>query len=420
MTTALADSEVVPVSEGSQRGWKTDAMRFVIEAGDIDRHSPLIKVSVPTSFEVPGNGIVAVRDEQSGQVLAAQFDREAGELVLVVPGELGSGSTRTLTVVDEPVTPAHPTDAAVKLDRAVLRVGGEKFADYLTGGGRRPYFWPVISSTGASVVRGQGSGDHPHHTGLAVSYGGHSEDGSTNIWSDWDEPPYGPGGRMLHRGFRRVQTGPVYGELVQDLTYINVDGDPIADEVRTIRWWWADDDARFLDISCSVTHVRDAGRGPFLLMVRTPQTMGIPNPGRMTNAADAPAPEMVYAVEDRYRAAWTDASGPSGGPPPVAPAGPPEDLPDLRADAKQYASLGEGPWHGIALLDHPGNDGFPNVVGKYAMVQQITQAHYPPAESPEGPFSFGSRLLVHAGDAEQGRVADAAADYAAPCVVRVD
>lgn len=394
-------------------------MHFVIEAGDLARRSPLVRVPLPTTSSLGSLDLVTVRDTASGRTQAAQVDRTAGELVLVVAGDLAVGETRAYQVVDEAVEPSHPTSAVVKLDRAVLEVGGQKFADYLVAGGRRPYFWPVISSTGATVVRGQGSADHPHHTGLAVSYGGHSEDGSTNIWSDWDEPPYGPGGRMLHRGFRRVHAGPVYGEIEQDLTYVNVDGDPIADEVRTIRWWWTSSDARYLDISCTVRNVRDSGRGPFLLMVRTPQAMGIPTTGRLTNSAGQAAPELVYRDDDRYRAAWSDASGPSGGRPPVAPAGPPEDLPDLRADAQQYAALGTGPWHGIALLDHPANDGFPNVVGKYAMVQQITQAHYPPAEAPEGPFTFQQRLLVHAGDAEQAGVAGVAADYAEPCTVRV-
>lgn len=395
-------------------------MEFVIESGEIARHLPLVRVPLPADSPLRAVDTATVRDEASGELLAAQVDREAGELVLVVPGELAAGATRSFRVVDDAAVPAHPASAVVKLDRVVLQVAGEKFADYLVAGGRRPYFWPVISATGASVVRGQGSADHPHHTGLAISYGGHSEDGSTNIWSDWDEPPYGPGGRMVHRGFRRVTTGPVYGEVVQDLTYLNVDGDPIADEVRTIRWWFASDEARYLDITCAVSQVHDSGRGPFLLMVRTPQAMAIPTPGRLTNSASAAAPSLVYGVEDRYRAAWSDASGPSGGRPPVAPAGPPEDLPDLRADAKQYASLGEGPWHGIAAFDHPGNDGFPNVVGKYAMVQQITQAHYPPASAPQGPFSFQQRLLVHTGDADQAGVAAVAADYAQPCTVRVN
>jgi hypothetical protein len=390
-------------------------MRYVIEAGDVPRRSPLVRVA--TAGDAAPS---ALRDETTGEIVPAQHDPEAGEVVFVVPGEIPSGSERALCAVDESIIPPYAADAVVKLDRVVLEVGGQRFADYIVAGGRRPYFWPVLSSTGSTVVRGQGSADHPHHTGLAVSYGGHSEDGSSNIWSDWDEPPYGPGGRMLHRGFRRVRTGAVYGEIVQDLTYLNSDGDVFADETRTIRWWWADADTRFIDIVSAVSHVSDHGNGPFLLMARTPESMGIPDAGRATNSAGQSPPERVYRVDDRYRAEWVDYSGPSGGPPPAAPAGPPEDLPDLRADAAQYRSLGSGPWHGIAVFDHPGNNGYPNVIGKYAMVQQITQAHYPPADAPHGPFSFQQRVLVHDGDGERARVADLAADYARPCAVRVD
>lgn len=394
-------------------------MRFVIDASSHPRQSPLIRVS-PVETEGPGgHPPTALRDEATGEVVAVQHDEVTGELSFVVPGRLAAGETRTLTATDEPATAAHPTTAVVKLDRVVLEVGGERFADYIVAGGRRPYFWPVVSATGSSVVRGQGSSDHPHHTGLAISYGGHSEDGATNIWSDWDEPPYGPGGRMVHRGFRRVVTGPVYGEIVQDLTCVNSDGDAFADEVRTIRWWWADADTRFLEFTSAVSHVDDSGNGPFLLMARTPEAMGVPDVGRVTNSADAPTPERVYAVADRYRASWVDASGPSGGTPPIAPSGPPEDLPDLRDDAAQYRSVGTGPWHGIAVLDHPSNNGFPNVVGKYAMVQQITQAHYPAEDAPHGPFQFRQRVLVHSGDGEQAGVADAAADFAEPCRVRL-
>jgi hypothetical protein len=79
-----------------------------------------------------------------------------------------------------------------------------------------------------AFVRGQGTGEHPHHTGLTLSYGGHSEGGSVNVWSDWDEPPYGPGGRIVHRGFRRMLAGPVYGEVVSVLTYLDPYGEPFA------------------------------------------------------------------------------------------------------------------------------------------------------------------------------------------------
>src|SRR5690606_13434137 len=126
------------------------------------------------------------------------------------------------------------------------------FAAYIVAGTRRPYFWPLLGPAGTSVVRGQGSVDHPHHTGLSINYGGHSEGGSVNIWSDWDEPPYGPGGRMIHRGFARIATGPVYGELVQDLTYVDPDGEPFVTEVRTVRWWWTAPDRRFLDLESRI------------------------------------------------------------------------------------------------------------------------------------------------------------------------
>lgn len=390
---------------------------FVIEAGEQPRRSPLARVRLDdvAATDRP----TTLVDEATGDLVATQFDPNTGELVFVVPGEIPAGGSRTLSATDRVAEPAHPTDAVVKLDRAVLQVNGERFADYLVVGGRRPYFWPVLSSTGSSVVRGQGSADHPHHTGLAISYGGHSEDGSTNIWSDWDEPPYGPGGRMVHRGFRRVETGPVLGEIVQDLSYVNSDGDAFADEIRTIRWWWADPDTRFLEFHSAISHVEDHGNGPFLLMARTPESMGVPEVGRVTNSSQAATPDRVYRVEDRYRASWVDASGPSGGTPPAAPSGPPEDLPDLRSDAAEYRSVGEGPWHGIAVLDHPSNHGFPNVIGKYAMVQQITQSHYPPEDAPHGPFRFQQRVLVHAGDGDHAAVPAAAEDYAAPVSVRL-
>ena len=166
-----------------------------------------------------------------------------------------AGESRIFSVDPTPPSGGEEGLAATlvsKLDRVQLDVGDRPFATYIVNGTRRPYFWPVHGPAGASLVRGQGSPDHPHHTGLGVCYGGHSEGGSVNIWSDWDELPYGPGGRMLHRGFRVLRAGPVYGELVQDLTYVNTQGDAFVDEVRTVRWWSIDDWARLIDIESRI------------------------------------------------------------------------------------------------------------------------------------------------------------------------
>jgi hypothetical protein len=267
-----------------------------------------------------------------------------------------------------------------KLDRLIIRADGEHFATYNFLGGRRPYFWPVLGPAGTSVVRGQGTGEHPHHTGLGVAYGGHSEGGSTNIWSDWDEPPYGPGGRMLHRGFRTIQNGRDNGSFVEEVTYLNADGDVIGDEVRTVSVWWEGKEERFLDIESRVSGMCDAGPRPFILAVRTPwdPRPESTRPARVTNSAGVliPGPTKVYQAE------WCDISS---------------SAPEAR--------------QGIAVFDHPANPGFPGAFGKTAVASQITLTHYPSPESHQ--VVLRRRVYVHAGDAEMAHVAERAAAYRA-------
>lgn len=422
-------------------------LELTVQAGQGDRTSPLVVAHIsaetlraagePAAFghgeirEQADGGAYVLRDVDGQRgadgTIVAQYDPQQEELAFVVPGTVPAGGSRRFVLLDDAAATAggdgtrrapHPVSVVTKLDRVIFRVGGEAFATYNVLGGRRPYFWPLLGPSGASVVRGQGSSEHPHHTGMGLNYGGHSEGGSTNIWSDWDEPPYGPGGRMLHRGFRRLMAGPVYGELVQDLTYVNAYGDAIVDEVRTIRCWWASHAARYLDFRFDVRSARDRGPQPFLFMIRLPGYFDIPNTGQVTNAAGHPVPPADR--NDRYyRAAWVDGSGPTGGPPPPPPIAAPETLVDLPGARRPRQGPGEGPWNGITLFDHPENEGFPGTIGKYAVVQQITQAHYPPAGAANIPFSFRHRVYVHDGDAAVAGVAERAADYAQPCSVNV-
>ncbi|NDE74660.1 MAG: gfo/Idh/MocA family oxidoreductase [Proteobacteria bacterium] len=83
---------------------------------------------------------------------------------------------------------------------------------------------------------------------------------------------------------------------------------------------------------------------------------------------------------------------------------------------------GTGPWHGVAIFDHPSNHGFPHQAGKYAGSMgtggsgtgQITLAFYPPEGASEGAFTFGTRTYVHRGDAIDGRVDEQAASFRHP------
>jgi hypothetical protein len=404
---------------------------ITVHAGDVDHASPLIVTRIlpaDLAFAMgdPGESSMCTLRAvgEQGTRIAAQYDRAQAELTFIMPGTFPVGTTRRF-VVEAAGTPddvgaaaRYPVALEQKLDRVVFHVAGAPFAVYNFQGARRPYFWPVLGPAGASVVRGQGTAEHPHHTGMCLNYGGHSEGGSSNIWSDWDEPPYGPGGRMVHRAFLRVVSGPVYGELVEELSYVNAGGDPIVEETRTIRCWWASDDARFIDFQFDVRSTRDRGPQPFLFMLRLPGFFDIPNTGKVANATGHPVPPPPGQGRI-YRAAWIDGSGPTGGPPPAPPDAPPETLVDLPGAQRRLEGPGTGPWNGIALFDSPENDGFPGQVGKYAVPQQITQCHYPPAATPHGPFSFRHRVYVHAGDATSAGVAGHAASYARHCKVEV-
>ncbi|MGI8915483.1 MAG: DUF6807 family protein [Chloroflexota bacterium] len=410
-------------------------LEIIVYAGTLDRQTPLLSVDIPRQAVAAALGKVAMaeraqqtllmRDAERTTMSVAQYDPVAGRLAFVAPGTLAAGSSRRFTLADMDANrqdqgghPAYPVQLTQKLDRLVFQTVDEEWATYNFQGGRRPYFWPLLGPAGASVVRGQGTGEHPHHTGMGLAYGGHSEEGSANIWSDWDEPPYGPGGRMVHRGFRHLHSGPVYGEVAEDLTYVDAYGEPIAEEVRTIRAWWGSPDARFLDFQFDIQSCRDRGPRPFLFMIRLAASMALPKVGRVSNAAGYPVPPEK-GRERTYRAAWVDGSGPMGDPPPPPPTAAPETLVDLPGAKAPVERPSDGPWNGIALFDHPANHGFPATVGKYAVVQQITQAHYPPPDAPDGPFTFRQRVYVHAGDGEAARVAQQAVDYAEPCRVEV-
>jgi hypothetical protein len=409
-----------------------DGLELAVRAGEVARENELVSVRVPAE-RIGGvapwsGGPVGLQQEpvglllrdENGAAVAAQYDGLRGELSFILSGRTEAGAERRLRL-DASAVPSNAAQVVQKLDRALFFVGGQPFASYQVLGARRPYVWPLLGPCGASVVRGQGTGDHPHHTGLNLTYGGHSEGGSSNIWSDWDEPPYGPGGRMHHRGFRRVVSGPVYGEVVHDLTYVNAYGDPIVDEVRTVRCWWGSNGERYMDFTFEVLSTRDTGPNPFFLAIRLPQFFGIPETGRITNSAGraVPAPEG----EDRYYTAeWIDASGPTGEAPRAPMTAPPEVLVDAPGYVPPKKGPGTGPWNGIALFDHPENNGYPNIHGKYAGSRgavQMTQAHYPPESAPNGPFSFRHRVYVHDGDAEAAQVAARHASYAAPVRVEV-
>ena len=224
-----------------------------VDAGSIDRKNDLIRFPFNPKDHFPdwqeGVSTLAItQTDADGSPLdtetPAQFEPTIRELAWQT-GTLGAGESAwyAIRVVDLPPTNRYAIEQ--KPAHLLIAVDNQVFTRYNFLGVWKPYFWPLNGNYG-TVVRGAGGGDHPHHTGLYLAYGGHGEGGSANIWSDWDEPPYGPCGKMLHQRFIRLTAGPVYAEFVEDLIYVKGNGDQILTETRTARAWYADNGRRFL------------------------------------------------------------------------------------------------------------------------------------------------------------------------------
>ena len=197
-----------------------------------------------------------------------------------------------------------------------------------------------------------------------MSYGGHGEGGSANIWSDWDEPPYGPCGKMLHQRFVRLTEGPIYAEFVEEVIYVKGNGDVFLDERRTARAWYADNGARFLDLSFETTPPLDIGARQFMLVARIAPSMKIPDEGHVENSEGDIGRKEVH----HKKALWCDFSG----------------------------KVGDGV-NGIAFFDHPHNPEHPGFWGEIAVASQMSLLHHPPDELPDGRLHLRFRVYVHDG-----------------------
>jgi len=262
----------------------------------------------------------------------------------------------------------------------LIKVDGEVFSRYNYLGVWKPYFWPLNGSHG-TVVRGAGGDDHPHHTGLYMSYGGHGEGGSANIWSDWDEPPYGPCGKMLHQRFIHISEGPIYAEFIEDVIYVKGNGDIILDERRIARAWYTNNGARFLDLYFETTHPVDIGKRIFMLVARIAPSMKIPKEGHVENSEGIIGRSEIH----HKKARWCDFSG----------------------------KVGEG-INGICIFDHPQNPEYPGFWGEIAVPSQITLLHHPPDELLEDRFRLKFRVYVHDGNTADASIEKYYENYISP------
>ncbi len=273
----------------------------------------------------------------------------------------------------------------VRPDRVQIYRGERLLAGYIYRGCWRPYFWPLHGPYG-NVVRGVNAREHPNQYGVALAYGGHREEGTTSIWSDYDEPPYGPCGKMLHLGFDAIEVlGPSALRLVERTVWVNGQGQAFGHDLRTYELRVRDGGELLLLIRQELPRPADPVSGDVLCAVRV---------------ADPLRVQALYAAEGHVPGEIVNSAGARGE----------EATRDQPARWCDYAGrLGDGET-GISLLAHPANPQHPapfftRAYGIFTAKQRFA------ADQEEMTLRWG--VYVHRGRCDPARIEAAWAELAA-------
>jgi len=247
---------------------------------------------------------------------------------------------------------------------------------------KRPFWYPLIGPAGVSITDvgkpHDPSDSHKHHYSLWI---GNKDVDGVDFWGD-----HGPGlGEIKHQSFDLIESGPVFGKMIARSTWEQA-GDVLLDETRTCTFYRTNGTCQLMDISIMLTPRRETciiGKSLFgFLAVRVKESMTpFDGGGEIRNSRGGLNEKAVIW----RKAEWCDIAGPA--------------LP--------------GRWNGIAIMDHPSNPRYPVSwhCRNDGWICTSFTLEEPYVIKQASPLMLTYRVLVHEGNAIQGRVAQMYADY---------
>jgi hypothetical protein len=276
---------------------------------------------------------------------------------------------------------------------AVVKTDGQPFAEYLTRSGHQPAVWPVIGPTGKAMTRSYPAGplldgemnDHPHHQSLWFTHGtvnGH------DFWTNHEQSHQNT--EIAHREFVTAESGDT-GKIVTRNDWTN-DGTKVCEDERTLVFG-VDEFGRYIDFLVTITASEgdvtfgETKEGSFGVRTNAPLTVDSKQGARLVNNRGHKDGEAWGMFAD-----WIDDYGPV-----------------------------DGEVVGIAMFNHPDNFKSPtrwhartygllaaNPFGEGDFPKDEGQGKQGPKTIAKGDkLSLHYRVLLHPGDADEGRVQQA-------------
>ena len=382
-------------------------MRITVRAGSHPREWCPVRATLPAT-EV-SSAAALLREVATGQVVPCQLapTGDGGADLCWILDSLDANAERSYTL-KEPPGSADPS--AVRLeegnDKIDVTIDGALFTSYqYSSTYARPFLYPVMGPFSHGITRnypmvesipGETS-DHPHHKSLYTAFG------DVNGLNDWDEVAEDHG-RIVHKAFTAVESGPVYGRVVSENDWVTHKGTPVICETREVVFYHTPATARVFDYAVTF-HTADESvtfgdtKEGGILSVRVASSMDVSRGlgGQITNAYGGTGEAETWGRPSP----WCDYSGP------VA-----------------------GRTVGLAVLDHPGNLRHPSQwhVRNYGLMTAncFGWSYYQNDKSVDGSYTiaphtdltFRYRVYIHSGGA--GRVPSRFLDFAFPPQVSVE
>jgi Methane oxygenase PmoA len=367
-----------------------------------------VAIVAPIATEIPLGDYRLLPDGESTPLPARVF-KDGGKLYL---GTVLKRSAPAQTFRMSPTTKDDNYPAGVEIrpgdgPNLEIRVAGKPFTVYRADEPSKPYFYPVIGPTGDSFTRAYPmqkevpgeTKDHPHQRAFWFTYG------NVNGYDFWASDPHNKSNPKLPFGTvkdtsRETSSGSAVGVLHTTDDWLGPDGKKVCEDERVVRIY---DTAttRIMDVEVTLKATagplafNDTKEGMFGLRVASSMDVDKKQGGKITNAEG-----LTDAAAWGKASPWVDYVGPV-----------------------------EGKTVGVAILNHPDSFRYPttwhvrtyglfaaNPFGWHDFGLGKTGQHTVPAGES---VQFKYRVILHEGNTESAKIAEAFKAYSTPARVEV-